>query len=52
MQDSSSPSGPAARFVIGQSGGRLSALAVELDAIGRSWDRRLAAIKQIAEASE
>ncbi|WP_284228447.1 ArsR/SmtB family transcription factor [Mycobacterium antarcticum] len=33
-------------------GGRLSALAVELDAIGRSWDRRLAAIKRIAEASD
>ncbi len=33
-------------------GGRLSSLAVELDAIGRSWDRRLAAIKRIAEATE
>ncbi|HYO03855.1 MAG TPA: metalloregulator ArsR/SmtB family transcription factor [Mycobacterium sp.] len=33
-------------------GGRLSSLAVELDAIGRSWDRRLAAIKRIAEEAE
>ncbi len=33
-------------------GGRLSSLALELDAIGRSWDRRLAAIKRIAEATE
>lgn len=30
-------------------GGRLSALADELEAIGRRWDRRLAAIKRIAE---
>ncbi len=30
-------------------GGRLSALAGELEAIGRLWDRRLAAIKRIAE---
>ncbi|TPG34560.1 ArsR/SmtB family transcription factor [Mycolicibacterium hodleri] len=33
-------------------GGRLSSLAVELDAIGRSWERRLAAIKRIAEQSQ
>lgn len=30
-------------------GSRLSALAGELDRIGRQWDRRLAAIKQLAE---
>ncbi|MCV7252141.1 winged helix-turn-helix transcriptional regulator [Mycolicibacterium fluoranthenivorans] len=30
-------------------GARLSALAAELDRIGRQWDRRLAAIKRIAE---
>jgi DNA-binding transcriptional ArsR family regulator len=30
-------------------GSRLSALAGELDAIGRRWDLRLAAIKRIAE---
>ncbi|CAN5200368.1 metalloregulator ArsR/SmtB family transcription factor [soil metagenome] len=33
-------------------GGRLSALADELEAIGRRWDRRLAAIKRIAEEAE
>ncbi|MBJ7340723.1 metalloregulator ArsR/SmtB family transcription factor [Mycolicibacterium sp.] len=33
-------------------GSRLSSLAVELDAIGRRWDRRLEAIKRIAEAAE
>lgn len=33
-------------------GSRLGALALELDAIGRRWDRRLAAIKRIAEAPE
>jgi DNA-binding transcriptional ArsR family regulator len=32
-------------------GARLSALAGELEAIGRQWDRRLAAIKRIAEES-
>lgn len=30
-------------------GGRLSALGAELDRLGRVWDRRLAAIKRIAE---
>ncbi|WP_307872115.1 ArsR/SmtB family transcription factor [Microbacterium paraoxydans] len=30
-------------------GAELSATAAALDAIGREWDRRLAAIKQIAE---
>ena len=30
-------------------GARLSALATELESIGREWDRRLAAIKRIAE---
>ena len=30
-------------------GARLSALAGELDRIGRQWDRRLAAIKRLAE---
>jgi DNA-binding transcriptional ArsR family regulator len=30
-------------------GGRLSMLANELESIGREWDRRLAAIKRIAE---
>ena len=30
-------------------GARLSALAGELEAIGRQWDRRLAAIKRLAE---
>ncbi|MBI3224695.1 MAG: winged helix-turn-helix transcriptional regulator [Mycolicibacterium cosmeticum] len=30
-------------------GSRLSALAGELDRIGRQWDRRLAAIKRLAE---
>jgi DNA-binding transcriptional ArsR family regulator len=30
-------------------GARLSALAGELEAIGRRWDRRLVAIKRIAE---
>jgi DNA-binding transcriptional ArsR family regulator len=33
-------------------GARLSALADELDAIGRAWDRRLEAIKRIAEQSD
>jgi DNA-binding transcriptional ArsR family regulator len=33
-------------------GGRLSALAGELEAIGQRWDRRLADIKRIAEATE
>ncbi|MGH3640308.1 MAG: ArsR/SmtB family transcription factor [Mycobacterium sp.] len=33
-------------------GARLSRLAVELEAIGRNWDRRLAAIKRIAETAE
>jgi DNA-binding transcriptional ArsR family regulator len=33
-------------------GARLSALAGELEAIGRRWDRRLAAIKRIAESTE
>jgi len=32
-------------------GGRLSALANELESVGREWDRRLAAIKRIAESS-
>lgn len=31
-------------------GARLNALARELDRIGRSWDRRLAAIKRLAES--
>ncbi|MEZ0050330.1 DNA-binding transcriptional ArsR family regulator [Mycobacterium sp. MAA66] len=31
-------------------GARLSALATELERIGRQWDRRLAAIKRIAES--
>jgi len=30
-------------------GTELSATAAKLDAIGREWDRRLAAIKEIAE---
>jgi hypothetical protein len=30
-------------------GARLSALATELETIGRRWDQRLAAIKRIAE---
>lgn len=30
-------------------GARLNALARELDRIGRSWDRRLLAVKQLAE---
>lgn len=33
-------------------GARLSMLASELEVIGRSWDRRLAAIKRIAEAAD
>ena len=33
-------------------GSQLTALADALDAIGRSWDRRLDAIKRIAEESE
>jgi predicted transcriptional regulator len=33
-------------------GARLSALADELDAIGRRWDHRLEAIKRIAERSD
>jgi DNA-binding transcriptional ArsR family regulator len=33
-------------------GGRLSAVAGELDAIGQRWDRRLAAIKRIAEEGD
>jgi hypothetical protein len=33
-------------------GARLSRLAVELESIGRNWDRRLAAIKRIAEAAD
>jgi DNA-binding transcriptional ArsR family regulator len=33
-------------------GARLGRLAAELEAIGRNWDRRLAAIKRIAEASD
>ncbi|WP_245905752.1 ArsR/SmtB family transcription factor [Mycolicibacterium palauense] len=33
-------------------GARLSALAGELEAIGRQWDRRLAAIKRIAEGAD
>ena len=33
-------------------GGRLSALAGELESIGRQWDRRLAAIKRIAELAD
>jgi DNA-binding transcriptional ArsR family regulator len=33
-------------------GGKLSALGHELDSIGRQWDRRLAAIKRIAEAGK
>ena len=33
-------------------GARLSALAGELDRIGRQWDRRLAAIKRIAEGED
>ncbi len=33
-------------------GARLGALAGELESIGREWDRRLAAIKRIAELSE
>lgn len=31
-------------------GAELSATAAKLDAIGRDWDRRLAAIKEIAES--
>jgi DNA-binding transcriptional ArsR family regulator len=31
-------------------GARLNALARELDRIGRSWDRRLLSVKQLAEA--
>ena len=33
-------------------GARLSALAGELEAIGRRWDRRLATIKRIAEQAD
>lgn len=33
-------------------GARLTALGAELDRIGRQWDRRLAAIKRIAEGLE
>ena len=33
-------------------GARLGALAAELDAIGRRWDRRLDAIKRIAETTD
>ncbi len=33
-------------------GARLSAVAAELESIGRRWDDRLAAIKRIAELSE
>lgn len=33
-------------------GGRLSAVGAELDRLGRVWDRRLAAIKRIAERSQ
>ncbi len=33
-------------------GSRLSALAAELDRIGRQWDRRLAAIKRLAEEED
>lgn len=33
-------------------GGRLSALANDLEAIGRRWDRRLEAIKRIAESED
>jgi DNA-binding transcriptional ArsR family regulator len=33
-------------------GARLSMLANELESIGREWDRRLAAIKRIAERAE
>ena len=33
-------------------GSRLGMLAAELEAIGRRWDRRLAAIKRIAEAAD
>jgi DNA-binding transcriptional ArsR family regulator len=33
-------------------GARLSALANELEAIGRRWDRRLEAIKRIAELAD
>lgn len=33
-------------------GARLSALAGELEAIGRRWDRRLEAIKRIAERTD
>ena len=33
-------------------GARLSMLAGELESIGREWDRRLAAIKRIAERSD
>jgi DNA-binding transcriptional ArsR family regulator len=33
-------------------GGRLSALANELESVGREWDRRLAAIRRIAEQSD
>lgn len=33
-------------------GARLGALAAELEAIGRRWDRRLEAIKRIAEAAD
>jgi DNA-binding transcriptional ArsR family regulator len=33
-------------------GARLSVLAAELEAIGRRWDRRLVAIKRIAEGAE
>jgi len=33
-------------------GARLSALANELDAIGRRWDRRLEVIKSIAERAD
>jgi DNA-binding transcriptional ArsR family regulator len=33
-------------------GAKLSSLATELERIGRQWDRRLAAIKRLAEAGE
>lgn len=33
-------------------GARLNALARELDRIGKAWDRRLLALKQLAESSE
>ncbi|MFL6287862.1 MAG: transcriptional regulator, partial [Actinomycetes bacterium] len=33
-------------------GAKLSMLANELESVGREWDRRLAAIKRIAELSD